>query len=52
MCRCWFHDMSFAPVSYLAQHSPLWKSWALPSVTALTEGLHVIYLRECPLENQ
>lgn len=52
MCRCWFHGVSFAPVFYLAQHSPLWKSWALPLVTALTEGLHVIYLRECPFENQ
>lgn len=29
--------------------------WLLPSVTALPEGLHVIYLRECsvsPFENQ
>lgn len=39
---------AFAPVFYLAQRPPLQESVGLPSVTALTEGLHVIYLHECP----
>lgn len=52
MCRGWLHGVSLAPVFYLAQHSPPVEVVGPASVTALTEGLYVIYLHECPFENQ